>query len=482
MIKVSEAVSTTKAALSRGRFLCKLFALWGGMVWLSVLILVQLSGCGGGGRAQYFVSGKVMDALSGNPIAGATVKIYQASKGRVTAGALLLGEGKTESDGSYKIPISVSGVLWLILSVEPPSQDYTRLEMEMNLDVMQKISLDAYLIKKDDLGRISRIEIKPPLAEGESYIAGQSYTFGYTAFDQNNKPMKLAGVNWYAKGDIATIDSKGNFVARHPDPNIIIGIILGNKTWEMKISVIAPPPAILCAKNARANEIKGILSSEGFNVQVSQSVPTDIGQAKVLVIDESATLSTADANKVENILKRGGNVVLIGDAPAILATGKPLPPNNPEHQNWTPTDVSSISSWFFGVKRMMHVYDFNIHALTNGLVPLPAGLTTDYILECEESACALTPFNAYFDVQVIATSEIYTDSASFPNTEVGDGGYKAFAIAQRGLDDTYRLYWQWNYKASQGWEQTQPGSSAKVKALFINGVKWVARLLGPQPQ
>jgi len=162
MIKVSEAVSTTKAALSRGRFLCKLFALWGGMVWLSVLILVQLSGCGGGGRAQYFVSGKVMDALSGNPIEGATVKIYQASKGRVIAGALLLGEGKTESDGSYKIPISVSGVLWLILSVEPPSQDYTPLEMQTNLDVMQKISLDAYLVKKDDMQRISSLRIKPP--------------------------------------------------------------------------------------------------------------------------------------------------------------------------------------------------------------------------------------------------------------------------------------------------------------------------------
>jgi hypothetical protein len=133
------------------------------------------------------------------------------------------------------------------------------------------------------------------------------------------------------------------------------------------------------------------------------------------------------------------------------------------------------------VKKMMHVYDFNIHALTNGLVPLPVELTTDYILECEESACALTPFNPYPDVSVISSSEIYTDSASFPNTEAGDGGYKAFAIAQRGKDDTYRLYWQWNYKASQGQEQAQPGSSAKIRDLFINGVKWTAGLLGPQP-
>jgi len=287
-------------------------------------------------------------------------------------------------------------------------------------------------------------------------------------------------VNWYAHGDLATIDSKGNFIAKSPD-TVIIGIILGQNKWETSIPIIAPPIALLTASGPRASEIKQTLLNAGFNVQISSTIPTNIGQARVLVIDESASLSTADASKMQNILNKGGNVVLIGDAPAILATGNPLPPNNPDHQNWTPTDVSSVSSWFFGVKKMMHVYDFNIHALTNGLVPLPAGLTTDYILECEESACALTPFNAYFDVQVIATSEIYTDSASFPNTEVGDGGYKAFAIAERGQDDTYRLYWQWNYKASQGWEQAQPGSSVKIRDLFINGVKWTARLLGPQP-
>jgi hypothetical protein len=419
---------------------------------------------------------------SGNPIEGATVKIYQAPKGRVIAGALLLGEDKTKSDGSYRIPISISGVLLLILSVEPPSQDYTPLEMEMNLDVMQKISLDAYLIKKDDLQRINRIEIKPPLAEGESYIAGMKYTFSYIAYDQNNKPMELAGVNWYAQGDLATIDSKGNFIAKSPD-TVIIGIILGQNKWETSIPIIAPPIALLTASGPRASEIKQTLLNAGFNVQISSTIPTNIGQAKVLVIDESASLTTADASKVQNIFNKGGNVVLIGDAPAILATGNPLPPNNPDHQNWTPTDVSSISSWFFGVKKMMHVYDFNIHALTNGLVPLPAGLTTDYILECEESACALTPFNPYPDVSVIASSENYTDSPSFPNTEVGGWGpYKAFAIAQEGKDNSGRLYWQWNYKASEGWEQAQPGSSAKIRDLFINGVKWTARLLGPQPQ
>jgi hypothetical protein len=309
------------------------------------------------------------------------------------------------------------------------------------------------------------------------------YTFSYIVYDQNNNPMELkGGVNWYAKGDLATIDSKGNFIAKSPD-TVIIGIILGDKKWEKQISVIAPPLAILCAQNPRASEIKGILSLAGFNVQVSPSVPTNIGDARVLVIDESASLTTADASKVQNILNKGGNVVLIGDAPAILATGNPLPPNNPEHQNWTPTDISSISSWFFGVKKMMHIYDANIHALTNGLVPLPTGLTTDYILECEESACALTPFNPYPDVSVIASSENYTDSPSFPNTEVGGWGpYKAFAIAQEGKDSSGRLYWQWNYKASQDWEKAQPGSSAKIRDLFINGVNWTARLLGPQLQ
>jgi hypothetical protein len=458
------------------------FALWGGTVCLLALVLFLLSGCGGGGGTQYFVSGKVVDAISGNPIEGATIKIYQAPKGRVIAGALLLGEDKTKSDGSYSIPISISGVLLLILSVEPPSQDYTPLEMEMNLDVMQKISLDAYLIKKDDLQRINRIEIKPPLAEGESYVAGMKYTFSYIAYDQNNNPMELAGVNWYAHGDLATIDSKGNFIAKSPD-TVIIGIILGQNKWETSIPIIAPPIALLTASGPRAIEIKQTLLNAGFNVQISSTIPTNIGQARVLVIDESATLSTADASKVQNIFKKGGNVVLIGDAPAILATGNPLPPNNPDHQNWTPTDVSSISSWFFGVKKMMHVYDFNIHALTNGLVPLPAGLTTDYILECEESACALTPFNPYPDVSVIASSENYTGSPSFPNTEVGGWGpYKAFAIAQEGKDNSGRLYWQWNYKASEGQEHAQPGSSAKIGDLFINGVKWTARLLGPQPQ
>jgi len=82
------------------------FALWGGVVCLLAFALLLLSGCGGGGGAQYFVSGKVMDALSGNPIEGATVKIYQAPKGRVTAGALLLGEGKPKETGviRYQYP------------------------------------------------------------------------------------------------------------------------------------------------------------------------------------------------------------------------------------------------------------------------------------------------------------------------------------------------------------------------------------------
>jgi len=84
-------------------------------------------------------------------------------------------------------------MLLAILSVEPPNEppnnEYTPLEMETNLDVMQKISLDAYLIKKDDLQRINRIEIKPPLAEGESYIAGMKYTFSYIVYDQNNNPI-----------------------------------------------------------------------------------------------------------------------------------------------------------------------------------------------------------------------------------------------------------------------------------------------------
>lgn len=374
-------------------------------------------------------------------------------------------------------------MLLAILSVEPPNEppnnEYTSLEMPTNLDVMQKISLDAYLIKKDDLLKINRIEIKPPLAEGESYIAGMKYTFSYIAYDQNNNPMELAGVNWSAHGDLATIDSKGNFIAKSPD-TVIIGIILGQNKWETSIPIIAPPIALLTASGPRASEIKQTLLNAGFNVQISSIIPTNIGQARVLVIDESASLTTVDASKMQNILNKGGNVVLMGDAPAILATGNPLPPFNPN--DTSSTDVSSISSWFFGVKRMKHIRDANIYALTNGLVPLPAGLTTDYILECEESVCALTPFNAYFDVQVIAISEIYTDSASFPNTKVGDGGYKAFAIAQRGKDDTYRLYWQWNYKASQGQEQAQPGSSAKIRDLFINGVKWTARLLGQQLQ
>ena len=140
------------------------------------------------------------------------------------------------------------------------------------------------------------------------------------------------GVNWYAKGDLATIDSKGNFIAKSPD-TVIIGIILGQNKWETSIPIIAPPIALLTASGPRASEIKQTLLNAGFNVQISSTIPTNIGQARVLVIDESASLSTADASKMQNILNKGGNVVLIGDAPAILATGNPLPPNNPDHQN-----------------------------------------------------------------------------------------------------------------------------------------------------
>ncbi len=449
------------------------FALWGSVLAIGLLLSTLLPGCGGGGGAvTRIVSGVLRDAVTGQPIDGATVKLYQVTKGGSRL-LIFLGQDTTKNGGKYGIPIGLSVIFVGLLAVEPPEgSDYEPVEIQTNLDASQDIDLDVVIIAKPH--KPTTLTIIPP--EGP-YIAGQTYQFGYEARDQSGQIIPLKGINWYAQGDLATIDSQGNFIARSSD-TCIIGLIL-SKDCETHISIpiIAPPQLILVGSSA-SQPLRALLESAGFNVQMQSTVPTNIGDAKALVIDDTAKLTTSDAGKVENILNKGGNIVLIGDAPAMLATGKPLPPNNPYNQNWTPTDISPIGGWFGGAGKMLHVYDINVHALSGGDVPLTPGISPDDILECMEVACVLTPLYQYPHVSVIAATMYWLTSPNFPNTE---NDHMVFAFAQEGVDGMGRLYWQWDYIASSQWEQYQPGSDAKIKKLFLSGVKWAARLGGPQP-
>ncbi|MBC7326793.1 hypothetical protein H5T87_01590 [bacterium] len=460
------------------------FALWGSVLAVVLFLTVFLPGCGGGGggggAVTRVVSGVLTDAVTGQPIDGAVVELYQAPKnaGRVIAGAILLGQDTTHDGGKYSIPIHISGMLGAIFAVQPPpGTDYQPLEFETNLDASHDVDLNLVLILASN--KPSKLEIIPPLPPGESYIGGEVYKCGYKAYDQSGQEMSLKGGNWYAKGDFVTINSQGEFIG-HPNEltTIVIGLILSSDC-KAEISLpIIPPDAILCATGSAANELKSLLSSADFTVQVQSAVPSNIGNAKVLVIDDSANLSTNDNSIIQNILNRGGNIVLIGDAPAIIATGNPLPPKNPDNQNWTPTDISPISSWFGGATKMLHVHDLNVHALSGGFVSLPPGVRPEDLLECEEIACVLTPINEYPKVSVIASAMYEVSSPDFPNSE--EGG-PVFAFAQPGGNGKGQLYWQWDYKVSPEWGQENPDADGKIKALFLNGVKWAAgTLITPQ--
>ncbi|MGC8844194.1 MAG: hypothetical protein ACP5QS_09655, partial [bacterium] len=311
------------------------------------ILLIVLPGCGGGGGAEtYYITGVVQDAQTGQPIDGAKIQLYQAPSKRVIAGLALLGEAITKDGGKYSMPIHISFVSAIfIFKVEPPpGSNYQPLEMQTNLG---RHGFDINLIPNN---LQPNIQILPPLPSGESYIAGKTYTFHCKITDKNTgQELSFKGVNWYVQGDVATIDSSGNFVAQSP-ATCIVGIIFSTGCEAyITIPIIAPPKAILCASGSRANELKTLLQSAGFNVNMQNSVPTNMGDAKVLVIDESATLSTNDATKVGKILDNGGNIVLIGDAPVVIATGNHLPPW--EQVGYNPTDISTISSWF-GAKQM----------------------------------------------------------------------------------------------------------------------------------
>ncbi|MGB9797369.1 MAG: hypothetical protein ACPLSK_02000, partial [bacterium] len=195
----------------------RLLALWGGVVCLVSILLVVLPGCGGGGGAEtYYITGVVQDAQTGQPIDGAKIQLYQAPSKRVIAGALLLGEAITKDGGKYSIPIHTSLVSAVfIFKVEPPSgSNYQPLEMETNIDPKKKKDIPIGLIPNTLL---LDIQIIPPLPPGESYIAGQTYTFHYKITNKNTgQELSFKGVNWYVQGDVATIDSSGNFVAQSP--------------------------------------------------------------------------------------------------------------------------------------------------------------------------------------------------------------------------------------------------------------------------
>ena len=216
------------------------------------------------------------------------------------------------------------------------------------------------------------------------------------------------------------------------------------------------PTAILVG-SSQSNPLRDLLMSNGFRVTMQDTVPTDIGTADVLIIDDTLSLSTSDAPKVEQLLNAGKSVVLIGHAPAMLATGERLPTNG------NTVDVSSISSWFGGVTRMRGYAD-PVYVWDTGLFPLPVGMQNGdriyYWVSGVDSyrmaACTTAPTSP----GKIAAAD---RDSSWSITRI-------YAFAYPSPATNSRLYWQWAHTGNN------PTYASKVNSLFIAAVKWAARV------
>jgi hypothetical protein len=229
------------------------------------------------------------------------------------------------------------------------------------------------------------------------------------------------------------------------------------RTWSDPTPVrnfSVAPLAILVGSNQSA-PLQNLLISNGFRVSLQDTLPTNLGDADVLIIDDTLSLSTSDAFTVEQYLNEGKSVVLIGHAPAMLATGERLPTNGQR------VDISAISAWFGGVNQMQ-AYATYVYARDPGLFPLPSGITSDrtiYSSVSEDSrrmaSCTTPP------VPPGRFTAVDVKGSLSPNRIYGF----AYPLASGA-----RLYWQWAHTGNN------PAYAEKVSALFIAGVRWAAKV------
>lgn len=250
----------------------------------------------------------------------------------------------------------------------------------------------------------------------------------------------------YASGETAVLTI--------PDP-----LSIGTYQWRFRAydgrswsnysstrTFVISPLAIVVGSTSGSAVLIEILRSNGYDVSVRSDIPTDMGDADVLVIDEVASLNTSDASKVEKLFNEGRNIVLVGQAPVKIATGYTLGDNKK-------ADISTISNWFGGATQMYgNDYILEIFAKDPQLFALPSNIKDGEEIYYQTSGVVV--------VIVVSSLSPLAKVAAY-NTFYD--GIAAFAYLSSTTGS--RIYWQWHYNGYNP-------KYTKVDDLFIAGVNW----------
>lgn len=322
-------------------------------------------------------------------------------------------------------------------TVNNPPTNLTVIEPKDNSIVSKRPIFRVYAVDQDG----DRLRYKIELLQGGAVVKTYDQTKNGAGWDQTD----------YASGATATFTP--------PEP-----LGLGSYQWRFyaydgrawsnpsTTFTFAIAPTAIVVGSSQSVPLRDLLANNGFQATLQNYIPTDIGDADVLVIDDTLSLTTSDALKVEQLFNEGKSIVLVGHAPAMLATGARLP------ENGNTVDVSSISGWFAGVTRMRTAayYAYGLFIVRDtGWVPLPPNMKEgDSIYDAKSD-----------ENFKIAACLNYAGSAR----AVVDNPNRVYALAYISSSGA-RLYWQWHHSGNN------PRYTQKVSALFIEAVKWAAKV------
>jgi len=339
------------------------------------------------------------------------------------------------------------------LRVELPDGSYQAVEIVLR--VTGNVNLNVRLVSRGI--QVTRVEIVAPPGDGPngSYLTGKSYPFRAKAFDLNGNELSGLLPNWSIEGGVGTISSDGVFTATSPGTGRIVATFTETKFDAENITVSQPPSpnAVLLIGSSRSAPLRDVLLEAGFDVTMRPDVPATLDEFAVTIIDQTGDISQSDAAKVENALNTGKAVVLIGEAPALLATGQLLPATGQE------VNISSISTWFAGATTMK-LDNRDLRAGDpRGLFPLPPGVAAGQTLYSPGSYDESKERMA--QVLFITVGTVIAETSP-------TWGRRVYAFAHRSPETGARLYWQWHYAGSN------PNYIDRVRALFVAAVQWAA--------
>lgn len=186
-----------------------------------------------------------------------------------------------------------------------------------------------------------------------------------------------------------TITGKGND-GSNVSASVTVSVTKGSK----KILYLAD------ATQAGINQVTEFLQGLSTqSVQVSLALPP-VFSADVVVISETASVSTSDVAALKSFLNGGGGVVLVQNATRKLATGDK---NN--------SNISAIGSWFGGVTFSDNFTTFGAKVVSDSVPGFPLG------------ACILGQSVTGVGVRPVSGSAISLTTQDIDNC------YKAFAYA-----------------------------------------------------